>query len=92
MGRIRINALLFQCGYLTIKSSDMRDDGNTYYILDYPNQEVRQSLNRALLGMVSGDLSESLDLGSQPSRLLGDNDFEGFRVALPSFYAVIPHQ
>jgi Predicted AAA-ATPase/PD-(D/E)XK nuclease superfamily len=39
-------AILFQTGYLTIKSYDP-DDG--IYCLDYPNQEVRLSLNQYLL-------------------------------------------
>ncbi len=89
--KIRLNALLFQCGYLTIRDSYERGN-NTYYVLGYPNLEVRQSLNRELLGTVSGDLSGALTAGDQLSRLLADNDFEGFGVALHSFYAGLPHQ
>ncbi len=88
---MRLNALLFQCGYLTIRNRDRRGN-NTYYVLGYPNLEVRQSLNRELLGTVSGDLKRSLAAGDQLSRLLADNDFEGFGVALHSFYAGLPHQ
>ncbi len=88
---MRLNALLFQCGYLTIRNRDRRGN-NTYYLLGYPNQEVRQSLNRELLGAVSGDLNRSLTVGGQLSRLLADRDFEGFGVALHSFYAGLPHQ
>ncbi len=90
--RIRLNALLFQCGYLTIRSHEIRHDGDYYYLLSYPNLEVRRSLNRELLGAVSGDLKRSLAAVGQLSRLLADRDFEGFGVALHSFYAGIPHQ
>ncbi len=89
--KVRLNALLFQCGYLTIRNCYERD-GNTYYRLGYPNLEVRRSLNRELVGAVSGDLKRSLATVGQLSRLLTDNDFEGFGVALHSFYASIPHQ
>ncbi len=41
---------------------------------------------------MSGDLKRSLAAGDQLSRLLADNDFEGFGVALHSFYAGLPHQ
>jgi Predicted AAA-ATPase/PD-(D/E)XK nuclease superfamily len=43
---ISLTALLFQTGYLTIKARDVEPGS---YILDYPNQEVRQSMYRFLL-------------------------------------------
>ena len=41
-------ALLFQTGYLTITGEE-RLGAEALYRLDYPNREVRQSLNRVLL-------------------------------------------
>ena len=46
---IGTEALLFQTGYLTILS-EQDLDGELVYRLGYPNREVRQSLNRSLLG------------------------------------------
>ena len=46
-------ALLFQTGYLTIEESFDRMD-RTFYRLCYPNREVRQSLNGALLKRLTG--------------------------------------
>ncbi len=43
---LSLTALLFQTGYLTIKERDILPG---YYILDYPNQEVRESMYRFLL-------------------------------------------
>jgi hypothetical protein len=43
---IDLIALLFQTGYLTIKTRDVQPGS---YILDYPNQEVRQSMYRFLI-------------------------------------------
>ena len=46
-------ALLFQTGYLTIDESSS-EDGESFYRLGYPNREVRQSLNRALMERLVG--------------------------------------
>ncbi len=43
---IELVSLLFQTGYLTIKELDVLPG---YYILDYPNQEVRESMYQFLL-------------------------------------------
>ena len=48
IGNISIDALLFQTGYLTIVERE-QDGVQTFYTLDYPNLEVRQSLNQGLL-------------------------------------------
>ena len=50
---IATEALLFQTGYLTIHRAEPRA-GEMYYRLGYPNQEVRQSLNRSLLDRLTG--------------------------------------
>ena len=44
---IGTEALLFQTGYLTIRSEE-NIGGETVYRMGYPNREVRQSLNRSL--------------------------------------------
>jgi len=44
-------ALLFQTGYLTIVGEQQEED-EALYRLGYPNREVRQSLNRSLLGAI----------------------------------------
>ena len=43
---IEIISLMFQTGYLTIKARDPRP---SYYILDYPNKEVRDSMYQFLM-------------------------------------------
>ena len=88
---ISIDALLFQTGYLTI--TDMVQDGvQTFYTLDYPNLEVRQSLNQGLLGFLGRQGKEVSDSGKELGRLLAANDFEGFTDCLRSFFAGIPYQ
>ncbi|EIJ36728.1 ATP-binding protein [Thiothrix nivea] len=49
IGRIELVALLFQTGYLTIKSKEITFGGQPEYTLSYPNREVRYSLTQHLL-------------------------------------------
>ena len=88
---INIEALLFQTGYLTITAKE-RDGIQTFYTLDYPNLEVRQSLNQGLLGHLGRQGKEVSDSGKELGRLLAANDFDGFADRLRSFFAGIPYQ
>ena len=88
---ITIDALLFQTGYLTLVEREW-DGARTLYTLDYPNFEVRQSLNHGLLGYITGRRIETADQGKALARLLVANDFDGFTEHLQSFFAGIPYQ
>ncbi len=90
---ISINALLFQCGYLTIVDQQLRGS-RMCYTLTYPNHEVRISLNEELLEAVCGAnrLTELSGRGTQLIERLDTNDFDSFRAGLHAFYANIPHQ
>ena len=87
---INVNALLFQCGYLTIVKKETRYS-RSFYTLDYPNHEVRLSLNEELLGAVGG-LVEVSERGERLIELLDSNDFEGFERELKALFAGIPYQ
>ena len=91
VNRIRINALLFQSGYLTIKKHEFRND-QSYYTLEYPNHEVRLSLNEELLDVVSGDIEELAKRANNMVQFLAANDFEEFEAELHSFFCAIPNQ
>ena len=91
VGDVAIDALLFQTGYLTIVERE-RDGVQTFYTLDYPNLEVRQSLNQGLLGFLGQPGREASDHGKALGRLLVANDFDGFADRLKSFLAGIPYQ
>ncbi len=88
---IGIQALLFQTGYLTI-TEEQRDEFDNLYRLDYPNLEVRISLNRGLLGYLGKTGRESLDQGRTLCTLLKANDFHGFAEQLRSYLSGIPYQ
>ena len=91
VGDIGVDALLFQTGYLTIAGEE-RDGPKTFYALDYPNFEVRQSLNDGLLGYLGKTGKEVSDRGKELGNLLAANDFDGFADRLRSFFAGIPYQ
>ena len=91
IGDIGMEALLFQTGYLTI-TEEQRDDFDNLYMLDYPNLEVRISLNRGLLGYLGKMGREPLDQGRVLCALLEANDFDGFAEQLRSYLSGIPYQ
>ncbi len=81
-------ALLFQTGYLTIHETSERM-GQTRYRLGFPNLEVRQSLNGALLARLARGAS-----GPEARfRLLDcftDHDLVGIEAQFRAIYAGIP--
>ena len=83
-------ALLFQTGYLTIKSSQ-RVGGQTYYTLGYPNQEVFQSLNECLLSAMVEDKSSQSHNSVALYQLLLSNDFDGLKALFQRFFSSIPY-
>ena len=88
---ITAESLLFQSGYLTIKSHQIIP-GRLELSLKYPNKEVQSSLNDVLLGSLSGDPIKSGTNISSLYRLLQANDLAGLKNLFHAFYATIPHQ
>ncbi len=90
-GDISAEALLFQTGYLTI-TDEQREGHRTLFRLDYPNQEVRISLNRGLLAHLSPKSRVPVDEGAALRDRLEAGDFEGFAETLRAWPAGIPYQ
>ena len=88
---IATEALLFQTGYLTIVRPEPRG-GEMFYRLGYPNQEVRQSLNRSLLNHLTGDASRRAAHSARLYDLLEANDFAGLETLFHAFFASIPYE
>ena len=89
VGAIATEALLFQTGYLTIKS--VRDRGGVLrYRLGYPNREVRQSLNESLLRRLVQDAPRQTANSDRLYDLLEADDFDGLKVLFQAFFAGIP--
>ena len=91
VGNIPTEALLFQAGYLTIASQEVRFD-KYFYRLRYPNREVYQSLNNSFLQDWVPLAHESLLAQSRLGDLLLANDLVGIGVHLKAFFSAIPHQ
>ena len=91
VGDIGIEALLFQTGYLTIAGEE-RDDFDVLYRLDYPNREVRLSLNRGLLAWLGKKGAEPRERGREFCALLEAHDFAGFGETLRAWLSGIPYQ
>ena len=91
VGDVDLRALMFQSGYLTIISEERKND-RSYFTLDYPNLEVRQSFSEGLLAHMGLDQSSVADESRKLLSLLVANDFDGFGKALHKFIAGIPHQ
>jgi len=83
-------ALLFQTGYLTIKSTQ-RVGGQDYYTLGYPNQEVLQSLNDSLLSVMVQDKGAQGHNSIALHQLLLANDFDGLKALFQRFFSSIPY-
>ncbi len=93
INNLSIEVLLLQSGYLTIKSSQVSGFSKMmYYTLDYPNFEVRQSLNDAIMSNLfvhnSGTSSQSK---FEMDDALQHNDFAKMQTILTSLLAGIPH-
>ena len=91
VGDAATEALLFQSGYLTVRSVE-RDGRRPLYRLGYPNREVRLCLTERLLDRLGAKapLGEARRL--ELPRLLCANDFDGLERWLRSMFASIPYQ
>ncbi len=62
------------------------------YRLDYPNQEVRISLNRGLLQSLGKTVTEARGQGRDLCTRLEAHDFAGFAETLKAYLSSIPYQ
>ena len=88
---ISVEALLFQTGYLTI-TEERPDDFDTLYRLDYPNLEVRISLNRGLLAHLAKNNQVPREKARSLRTHLETNDFESFGCELKASLCSLPYQ
>ncbi len=88
---VETDALLFQAGYLTLRGSEQILPGEWIYMLGYPNQEVRTSLNKALLPLLGLTASQGLKQRVQLLQCLKRNDFAGLQALLTALFASIPN-
>ncbi|AGG14777.1 AAA-ATPase [Hydrogenobaculum sp. HO] len=87
---IRIENLLFQSGYLTIKEFKTKGNKNLY-TLSFPNLEVKMSFNDFFLGYVIENLSlkDKTEIGLIEA--FENRQVEKLKDILHRFFASIPH-
>ncbi len=88
---IGTEALLFQTGYLTIVEEKRLGD-TSIFKLGYPNREVKESLNRALLHVMGVDRSRQTLHGEWLWERLAMNDFSGLEALFRAYFAGIPYE
>ncbi|WP_338846343.1 ATP-binding protein [Massilia sp. W12] len=89
--QITPEALLFQTGYLTIRSARQLPSGPWAYTLGYPNLEVEISLNSHLLAAYTGDMRKSNRQRLQLEQMLSRNDLTALQGLFQAFFASIPY-
>ena len=91
---IKLDVLLFQAGYLTIKRVYTVGE-DRYYSLSFPNKEVEKGLNAYLVRMFFGDGTEATYISKLSQTIylsLDANNPAPLEKAFFSFFASIPHQ
>jgi hypothetical protein len=91
VGHISTEALLFQTGYLTIAGEEQLG-GSLLYRLRWPNHEVYQGLNNALLDAWTPDSQANLRHRRSLYEALSRNDFDALRVLVTALFDAIPRQ
>lgn len=87
---IQLENLLFQTGYLTVKTTKEMP-GNRIYYLKYPNLEVKSSLNDVILNYLSKDNQKKEYNKVNLFEVLQANDLNSLKNIFHSFFASIPH-
>ena len=87
---ISIEALLFQTGYLTIVGEEAAGV-RSLYRLDYPNYEVKFSLNGRLLRAMAPVTGQEAARQAELARLTAEDDLEKVRTLFEAFFASVPH-
>ncbi|WP_020558171.1 ATP-binding protein [Thiofilum flexile] len=85
-----LEAVMFQTGYLTIKDTKTLG-GSLFYELGYPNREVYQSLNSAILQRLVNNPNAQVSQRIQLYELLLQNDFDGLKNLFQGFFSSIPY-
>ncbi|MFH1896970.1 MAG: ATP-binding protein [Candidatus Desantisbacteria bacterium] len=88
---IEPEALLFQTGYLTIKDKKNLD-GDIYFILSYPNLEVRKSLNKYIANYLIFNAGAHQRARIEIYEAIERTDFESLKDTFFRLFAAIPYE
>ncbi len=83
--------LLLQTGYVTIKNTEERF-GQTWYFLDFPNQEVTTAFSAYILNSYAGKTqTDGVRFVAEFATSLLNNDLKKLRKTMEIFFAGIPY-
>ncbi len=88
---IHLETLLFQTGYLTIKTKEQLGDRNIY-LLAYPNKEVKISLTDAVLDSLAQKFIEKEKNIEKLYKIFMENKIQELKDLFFSFFASIPYE
>jgi len=89
--RINFEVLLYQSGYLTIREAKQVEDA-VFYSLKIPNLEVKSSLNKNIISMLTDSDPISSRLSRNMLMALHSSDKDGVKDALYTLFASLPYQ
>jgi hypothetical protein len=90
--KIHVVSLLFQTGYLTIKKVTAASRQKKFYILSYPNIEVKEAFLEYLLGDFSSQFADEISvIVHQLTETLEAGDSDGFFRVIRSLFAGIDY-
>ncbi|MCI5130626.1 MAG: hypothetical protein D3904_03690 [Candidatus Electrothrix sp. EH2] len=87
---IRLEPILFQAGYLTIKGIE-QTGAITHYLLGFPNLETRYSFNDVVLEYLTDQRSEKAHFQTAVYVALKNGDIASFKKTLIALFAAIPY-
>ena len=87
---LKIETLLYQTGYLTIKEVEEILPYEYEYHLSYPNLEVKKAFTDCILGSFTGDMVRKSANKINLVKKLRQNDLAGLKEVFQSFFASIP--
>lgn len=91
VGRMRLEPLLFQTGYLTVKSVSSSGTRGTRYRLGFPNREVMQAFAMLGLEVAGSSLARDTEERYRFADLVEAQDTTALRQALDTLFASIPY-
>jgi hypothetical protein len=90
ISNIKLEPILFQAGYLTIKEVELAGS-ITMYVLSFPNLETKYSFNDFVLDYLTDQTSEKSTFQADIYSALSGGDIDAFRTTLTSLFASIPY-
>ena len=88
---IKLEPVLFQTGYLSIRESREAKRGGYEYLLAVPNKEVQLSLNDVLIDFLTDQLSAKNRYQDQLYTIFETADIQSLQQTLTSLFASIPY-